>query len=153
MSARGGRNTGLAVRGRRAGIVSRGISVGIDWIVVEAILVGGLLTWGLVQFLWTGHDYKLPSPSIGTSATLSWILLVIYLAVCWSGSGRTVGQLALGLRTLTDPAGPLLPGRALARALLCATVGPVLLLWIIPSRKNAAIQDLVCRTTVVYDWH
>ncbi len=151
--ARGDHTFGISVHGQRAGIVSRGISVGLDWVIVELIFVGGLLTWGLIASLWTGKSFNLPSPSIGTTGGLSWLLLVVYLSVCWTGSGRTVGQLALGLRTVTDPAGPLRAGRALGRALLCATVGPVLLLWIIPSRKNAAIQDLACRTAVVYDWH
>jgi uncharacterized RDD family membrane protein YckC len=30
---------------------------------------------------------------------------------------------------------------------------PVLsMLWILVSRKNAGLHDLVCRTTVVYEW-
>jgi hypothetical protein len=28
----------------------------------------------------------------------------------------------------------------------------VSMLWILVSRKNAGIHDLVCRTTVIYDW-
>ena len=150
---RGSHAFGRSVRGRRAGIVSRGISVGIDWIVVEVIFVLGLTIWGLIDFLVAGNIFHIPRPPLSATGGLQWFLLVAYLAVCWTGSGRTVGQLALGLRTVTDPAGPLRAGRAIGRALLCATFGPVLLLWILVSRKNAAVQDLVCGTAVVYDWH
>jgi uncharacterized RDD family membrane protein YckC len=150
---RGGHAFGLSVRGQRAGIVSRAISIGIDWLVVEVFFVIGLTVWGLVGYLVAGNEFQVPRPPLGTTGTLQWLLITAYLVVCWTGSGRTVGQLALGLRTVTDPAGPLGVGRALGRALLCATFGPVLLLWILVSRKNAAVQDLACGTAVVYDWH
>jgi uncharacterized RDD family membrane protein YckC len=42
--------------------------------------------------------------------------------------------------------------RAFLRALICATLGWELLLWIIVSRRRAGVHDLMVRTTVVYDW-
>ncbi|MCU1457551.1 MAG: domain containing protein [Actinomycetia bacterium] len=151
--AQGSRAFGLSVRGRRAGIVSRGISVGVDWVVVQVMFVLGLAAWGLFDYLLAGNDFHVPRPPLGATGGLQFALLVTYLTISWSGSGRTVGQLTLGLRTLTDPAGPLRVRTAFARALLCAFFGPILLLWIIPSRRNAAVQDVVCNTVVVYDWH
>lgn len=43
-----------------------------------------------------------------------------------------------------------LPG-ALLRALLCTTV-PIGLLWVAFSRENRSLQDLLLRTSVIYDW-
>jgi hypothetical protein len=40
---------------------------------------------------------------------------------------------------------------ALVRALLCALV-PVGLLWVAVSRENRSAQDVLLRTSVVYDW-
>ncbi len=153
MIGRGSHAFGLSVRGRRAGIVSRALSVGIDWLVVEGIFVLGLTIWGLIDYIVGRNDFHVPQPPLGATGLLQFVLVVTYLSVSWTGSGRTVGQLALGLRTLKDPAGRLRARTAFGRALLCACFGPILLLWIIPSRKNAAIQDLVCNTAVVYDWH
>ena len=40
---------------------------------------------------------------------------------------------------------------ALVRALAC-TLFPVGLLWVAVSRDNRSLQDLLLRTSVVYDW-
>jgi uncharacterized RDD family membrane protein YckC len=42
-------------------------------------------------------------------------------------------------------------GLALARAVFCVTF-PVGLVWVAVSRENRSVQDLVLRTSVVYDW-
>jgi hypothetical protein len=41
--------------------------------------------------------------------------------------------------------------RSFARALLYVLF-PAGLLWIMASRRNASVQDLVVRTAVLYDW-
>jgi uncharacterized RDD family membrane protein YckC len=41
--------------------------------------------------------------------------------------------------------------RALFRALLCASFFPVLLLALV-NRRNRGLEDVVCRTVVIYDW-
>jgi uncharacterized RDD family membrane protein YckC len=41
--------------------------------------------------------------------------------------------------------------RALARAVLYVLF-PAGLLWVLASRRNASVQDLVLGTAVVYDW-
>ena len=42
--------------------------------------------------------------------------------------------------------------RALTRAVIVVALPGISMLWIIVSRKNAGLHDLVCRTTVIYDW-
>ena len=41
--------------------------------------------------------------------------------------------------------------RALLRAVLCVLF-PVGLLWVLISRRNYAVHDLLVRSAVVYDW-
>jgi uncharacterized RDD family membrane protein YckC len=80
------------------------------------------------------------------------VLLAVVLAVAWSGSGRTVGSSLLGLRVVTDTGNPLTFGRALLRAAVLVLLPVISLAWILVSRKNAGLHDLVARTAVVYDW-
>ena len=75
-----------------------------------------------------------------------------YLVTSWVSTGRTVGSQVFGICVLTEQGALPKPGRAMARALLCLTIGWISIVWVLVSRKNAAIHDLVCRTAVVYDW-
>jgi uncharacterized RDD family membrane protein YckC len=57
----------------------------------------------------------------------------------------------MGLRVVSYRGGRMtLPG-ALLRAVFCAAV-PIGLLWVAVSRENRSLQDVVLRTSVVYDW-
>ena len=81
-----------------------------------------------------------------------WIVVTtIYLAVGWVTTGRTLGDQVAGLRVVRA-SGPLMGlVRALLRALLCVLF-PIGLLWCVASRRKASVQDLLVRTSVVYDW-
>ena len=80
------------------------------------------------------------------------VLLVIVLTLAWSGSGRTLGNAAIGLRVLTDSGNQPSWRRALLRAVVVVYIPLISMLWILVSRKNAGLHDLVCRTAVIYDW-
>jgi uncharacterized RDD family membrane protein YckC len=80
------------------------------------------------------------------------VLAVGYLTLGWSTSGRTVGALVMGLRVLNRSGDSMRPVSALLRALFCVAF-PLGLLWILVSAGNRSLQDLVLRTSVVYDWH
>ena len=56
-----------------------------------------------------------------------------------------------GLRLLGRSGGPPRPAASLVRAVLCLAL-PAGLLWILVSRRNASLQDLVLGSAVVYDW-
>ena len=79
------------------------------------------------------------------------LLLILYLAVCWMGNGRTYGDHVMGLRVVNHKGGRLHPLRALARAVFYA-IFPIGLLWVLVSGQNRSLQDLVLRTSVIYDW-
>jgi uncharacterized RDD family membrane protein YckC len=83
--------------------------------------------------------------------TLGWILLVAYLTIGWANTGRTVGKNVFGLRVVSSRDEGLPLWRSFVRASLCALF-PIGLFWSAVSRRNESIQDLIVRTTVVYDW-
>ncbi len=80
------------------------------------------------------------------------MIAVLYLTIGWASTGRTIGKSTMGLRVVNNNGKPLRSKRAFLRALICATLGWELLLWIIVSRRRAGVHDLMVRTTVVYDW-
>lgn len=104
-----------------------------------------------VRFLIAPRRFEWPSPGTLRLSLLGWALLIVYLAVAWSGTGRSVGKQMMGLRVERLDGGGLGFGLALLRAALCAAV-PIGLFWSLFSRESASVQDLLVRTKVVYDW-
>ena len=103
------------------------------------------------RFLIAPRRFTWPDPGAFTHAGIGWVLLVVYLTVAWSGTGRTIGKQLMGLRVERRDGGPLGVGLAFARSLLCALF-PIGLFWSLFSRERASVQDLIVRTKVVYDW-
>jgi uncharacterized RDD family membrane protein YckC len=62
-----------------------------------------------------------------------------------------VGKQIAGLRVVDRAGRRLSLWRSFCRALLYVLF-PAGLLWVLASRRNASVQDLVVRTAVVYDW-
>lgn len=133
-----------------AGLVSRGAAAVLDvGVVAVATAVAGLVVSG-IRYTVEGPPFAFPPlPGWAFGAGHS-VLVVVYLAACWSLAGRTPGQLVIGLRVVN--AGGRLPGvlRALVRALV-VVVFPIGVLWLLVSRRTAAVHDLVARTALVYD--
>jgi uncharacterized RDD family membrane protein YckC len=136
----------------RAGIVSRLGADGIDFVVVELIFALVFVGFAFARFLLTDNPFELPHPPVGVTSSFQFLLLTAYLAWGWASTGRTPGKAMLGLRVVTDDGKPLGALRSIARAVLCAIVGPILLAWALVSRRNAGVHDLVLSTAVVYDW-
>ena len=139
-----------ALQGRRAGVVSRLLADAIDLVVVIASLAAVYLAIAGFRFLVRPRAFSWPELSALNLVTLGWILLIGYLTIGWANTGRTFGKTVLGLRVVADGSRPRL-WRAFARAVLCAAL-PIGLLWCVLSHRNASVQDLLVRTTVVYDW-
>jgi len=139
-------------QGRTAGIASRLGANGIDGIIVQGIYVLLLAGVALARFLLTDESLHIPRPAVGVTVGAEWLLLTLYLAIGWGGDGRTLGKRIMGLRVVSRDRRRLRPLQALGRAVLCVTIGWMLLLWILVSRDNLGAHDLVCRTRVLYDW-
>jgi uncharacterized RDD family membrane protein YckC len=85
------------------------------------------------------------------SLTVTLGVLILYLTVAWWFGGRTYGDLVMGLRVVTRNGGPVHLVVALLRAVACVLF-PLGLLWVAFSRDLRSVQDVVLRTSVVYDW-
>jgi uncharacterized RDD family membrane protein YckC len=79
------------------------------------------------------------------------VIAIGYLTCGWTWTGRTVGKQVAGLRVVDRSGRRLSAIRALPRAVLCVLF-PAGLLWILVSRRNASVQDVVVGSAVIYDW-
>ncbi|MGA9162262.1 MAG: RDD family protein [Actinomycetota bacterium] len=139
------------MQGQRAGIVSRFLADAIDLLVVVGALIGVYFAVSGVRFLLHPRSFTWPEISALNLGALGWILLIAYLTIGWANTGRTFGKNVLGLRVVSSDGSGLPLWRSLARAVLCALF-PIGLFWSAVSRRSESIQDLIVRTTVVYDW-
>jgi uncharacterized RDD family membrane protein YckC len=137
-------------QGRRAGIASRLLADVLDLLTVVLVAVVLVVVAAGILGVFSG-SFEIPTPPEPAREILAGLLLLGYLAYGWGLNGRTLGKLVLGLRAVGADGGDLSPGRGLARAALCLAV-PVGLLWVVVSRRNASLQDLVLGTAVIHDW-
>ncbi len=154
-----GRATGMparpvgadALQGRPAGVVTRCTAAVVDVLAAAAVATAAYLLLSGVLFLWRPAAFSFPS--IGRNLALASVaaVLVVYLAAAWSLTGRTLGNDLLGLRVRARGGGRLGPVRATARALFYV-VFPIGLLLCALGEGRSSVQDLLLRTTVVYDW-
>ena len=138
-------------QGQRAGIVSRCLANVIDFLVVIAVLGGAYLAYCGVAFIIHPSAFRFPIPPRGLTFGVAGAVLVLYFAGCWASTGRTYGDQVLGLRVVDRKGYLLRPWMAFIRAVFC-TVFLAGILWVAVSRRRRSIQDLVLRTSVIYDW-
>ncbi len=139
------------LQGQRAGIVSRLLADAIDLLVVVGTLIGVYFAVSGVRFLLHPRTFTWPEVSALNLGALGWILLIAYLTIGWANTGRTFGKNVLGLRVVSSDGSGLPLWRSFVRAALCALF-PIGLFWSAVSSRNESIQDLIVRTTVIYDW-
>ena len=75
----------------------------------------------------------------------------MYFVLTWTATGQTYGDRLLGIRILDNTGALLKGGRATVRAVLCVLF-PLLLFWAVVDKRRRSVQDLLVRTSVVYDW-
>jgi uncharacterized RDD family membrane protein YckC len=123
------------------------IDVGIAFLIYVAIGAVVSIVWDL----FFSSRIEISKPPGWVSAAAIFVVLVVYLALGWGSAGRTLGKQLMGLRVVRADGAGLKPLNALWRAFLCAIFYPGLLLAL-AHRRNQSLQDLVCKTVVVYDW-
>lgn len=138
-------------QGHRAGLVTRVAAGAIDLGIV--IIALGALYLGVTAFifLFNPRNFSAPAPSPGLVYAVGCMLLTLYLAVSWRANGRTYGNHVMGLRVVNRQGRRLHPLAAVLRAVLYVMF-PIGLLWVLVSGQNRSLQDLVLRTSVIYDW-
>lgn len=138
-------------QGHHAGLVSRAIANAIDATVVGAILVAGYVTVNGVLFVSDPRGFAFIDVSLLGIVSAALAVTTVYFTGAWAITGRTYGCHVMGLRVVTRRGGRLRPTVALARAVLCVCF-PVGLLWCAVSSGERSIQDVLLRTSVIYDW-
>jgi uncharacterized RDD family membrane protein YckC len=131
--------------------VSRFIADAIDGFVTLLAVAGVYFASALVRLLWRPRRFTWPDPGVMRLTLIWWVLLVVYLTIAWTTSGRSLGKRVLGLRVVNGRGDRLGFPTASLRALFCA-VFPIGLFWAAVSRRSRSVQDIVLRTSVVYDW-
>jgi uncharacterized RDD family membrane protein YckC len=123
----------------------------LDAIVVVSAAIATYLGVAGVLFIlkpWRFHFPRVPF-QVGLACTLA--LLIGYLTVAWTMSGRSYGAHVMGLRVVGRSGRRVQAPIALARAAL-SVVLPAGLLWCTVSSGKRSVQDLLFGTSVVYDW-
>jgi uncharacterized RDD family membrane protein YckC len=138
-------------QGRRAGVVTRVAASAIDLLVVIAVL--GLIYAAVAAFAFIVNPshFRWPDGLGWSIPVIGFVIVLPYLTLTWRVTGRTYGGALLGLRVVRHDGRRMPVAQAALRALLCI-VFPLGLLWVAISSANRSVQDVVLRTSVIYDW-
>lgn len=138
-------------QGETAGLLTRLLATAVDVLTVVALLVAVYFGYNGLRFTLDPRNFQFTASSVVLSVTAAAIVLVLYLTAAWAITGRTYGDQVMGLRVVDSRGGRVRLVVALARALACVAF-PLGLLWCAGGRSRRSLQDLLLRTSVVYDW-
>ena len=148
----------IAFQGHRAGFVSRAIAASIDVLIVFLLVLGTVAAWWAASFIFEPINTSEPLigsgdrvPDLGFFVLYGYTLNVLYWTIGWATGGRTIGNLIMGLRVVNHRGERMRWWGAFVRAAFCTIFIPGLF-WVIISGANRSVQDVVLRTSVIYDW-
>ena len=148
----------VAFQGDRAGFVSRALGASIDVAIIFVVVLGSVAVWWGASFLVEPINSSDPLagtgdrvPDLAFWVVYGYVLNVLYWTIGWATGGRTVGNLIMGLRVVNHRGERMRWAGAFVRALFCTLFIPGLF-WVIVSGANRSVQDVVLRTSVIYDW-
>lgn len=140
-----------AFQGRPAGIVSRLIANAVDAAVVGGILLAAYLGVNGLLFFLDPRSFQFREPIPLLTLTSAFVVAGLYLGICWALVARTYGCHVMGLRVVGRHGRRIRFVVAMARAAFCV-VFPIGLFWCVINPRSRSVQDIVLRTSVVYDW-
>jgi uncharacterized RDD family membrane protein YckC len=140
-----------AYQGQRAGVISRTLAASVDFFVVVGVVVGCYVGWLAFRFLLNPVSFSVPKVPFLAFLVAYGVVLFLYLATAWATTGRTFGAGLMGLRVVNFRGRRLHVLGAVARSAFC-TVFPLGLFWCAVNNQNRSLQDIVLRTSVIYDW-
>lgn len=138
-------------QGMRAGIVTRFIANAIDFGVMVVALGVTYAAWAGFWFLLNPASFSWPTVPWGVFFVGGFAFMALYFTVAFAWTGRTYGDYLMGLRVVNFRGDRLRLAGALLRGLFCTAL-PLGLFWVAVSRQNRSVQDVVLRTSVIYDW-
>ncbi len=138
-------------QGQKAGLVTRLIANAVDALTVSVAVLALHVGFNALMFLASPRHFEFATASVLLSVTTVLLAMVIYMTVAWSITGRTYGDHVMGLRVVDRRGDRVWPPTALIRAALCVGF-PIGLLWCGVSASRRSVQDVVLRTSVIYDW-
>jgi uncharacterized RDD family membrane protein YckC len=138
-------------QGHHAGVVTRAVAAAIDTVLVVVVLLAAYAVVAGVLFLLDPRHFHMPDLRLVTSLVVGAVVLGCYLTTAWALSGRTYGDLLMGLRVVTVRGDDVGWVRAAGRAAAYLAL-PIGLFWAVVDPGCRSLQDLVLRTVVVYDW-
>jgi uncharacterized RDD family membrane protein YckC len=132
-------------------MVTRTIAAVVDSVVVFLVVAVGIVSVNAGAFVLDPQGFQALGTSRAVLVDVALGTAILYLAGSWTIVGRSYGCWLMGLR-IVDRRGrsPRLM-MALLRAMLYVLF-PVGLLWCGVGRSRKSVQDLLLRTSVVYDW-
>lgn len=138
-------------QGRRAGVVTRTVAGAIDIGVVAVILVVGYSAYCVALFLLPPTGVNPKVPPLWVDFIIGYVVMALYLALSWYTGGRSYGCHVMGLRVVSRKGQrlPLLTSFLRAGFLVAFPAG---FFWCAISRANRSVQDVVLRSSVIYDW-
>jgi uncharacterized RDD family membrane protein YckC len=143
--------TKLAKAERPAGIVTRALACAVDILVVALLASGGYLGLAFFKLLLDPKNFSWPYTGPWLSMAGAMGLAIVYLTFFWSTSGRTIGGTLMGVRVVGPRRRVMRFAGSLLRAVFCV-VFPIGLFWAVLDRRRRSLQDILLRTSVIYDW-
>ena len=145
-------------QGERAGLITRVVAGIIDVVVMFVVVIVIAIAGWMLSFivsplnpLGTTADGLRRFPPVIALVAIGYSLAWLYFMTCWATSGRTLGNLLMGLRVINFRGNRLRWPVAALRSVLMI-VFPLGLLWVVANGANRSLQDTVLRTSVTYDW-
>lgn len=137
-------------QGRRAGVVTRLAANTVDLCVVVGLMALVFLGVAGITFLIDPRTFHWPHLQLWGLGVIVAVVLP-YLTLSWCTTGRTYGDLLFGLQVLNFRGRRMNIAGAFVRAVFCM-VFPIGVFWVAVNRQNRSVQDIVLRTSVVYEW-
>jgi len=138
-------------QGQRAGVITRSVANGVDFVITVLAVAGCYVSLFVIDFVIYGKSFKIPTPSIAQLFLLWFWITFGYLTIAWATAGRSFGNALLGLRVVNWHGNRVHWLMAALRAAFCVSFVPGFF-WAAISPSNRSVQDIVLRTSVIYDW-
>jgi uncharacterized RDD family membrane protein YckC len=122
----------------------------VDVVLVGLVVLAGYGAVAAILFLLHPARFTFPTPGSTVLLVVGLGVLAVYFAVTWALVDGSYGDRLLGLRVTGSAGRRLHWWHSVLRAVLCV-VFPIGLFWVLVSRENRSLQDLLLRTSVVYD--